>query len=234
MWYVVWASELIPTLKPSPEKTYSVAILPQGPHFYTGLLQAAGYLLLDSKKKKLIMISQQSDSPKEILVDRNSYWPVFGQIWKNPITKITHFAHDIGAKLGHAEQKPLLEHMHFQLPFLRVITESNQLIHISIGEKVSQAAMNKLFTWVSTHIQEYNIVIFTNVKLPKPTKSKKTDEQNKIAKIIQTYSPDTPLLNLFQKILTSQKKKSEIIAYVNPWDFGKTLSLTTRYICAVG
>gem|GEM_PF-4114935 len=34
MGYVVGASELIPTLKPV-SKPHSIAILPQGPHFYT-------------------------------------------------------------------------------------------------------------------------------------------------------------------------------------------------------
>ena len=63
---------MIPTLKPTPQP-HSVAILPQGPHFYTGLLQAAGYLLLDGKKKKLIMISQQSDDEKNIVIDTTIY-----------------------------------------------------------------------------------------------------------------------------------------------------------------
>jgi hypothetical protein len=74
---VVGASELIPTLKPSQKNPYSVAILPQGPHFYTGLLQAAGYLLLDNKKKKFLIVSQQSDDSKHILVDTNEYGPTF-------------------------------------------------------------------------------------------------------------------------------------------------------------
>jgi hypothetical protein len=34
MGYVIGAVELIPTLKP-PLKPYDIAILPQGPHFYT-------------------------------------------------------------------------------------------------------------------------------------------------------------------------------------------------------
>lgn len=34
MGYVVGAEELIPTLKPS-SQVYNIAILPQGPHFYT-------------------------------------------------------------------------------------------------------------------------------------------------------------------------------------------------------
>ncbi len=234
MGYVVWASELIPTLKPASKKTYSLAILPQGPHFYTGLLQAAGYLLLDSKKKKLIIVSQQSDNSKDILIDTTRYGPIFGQTWENSPTKIKSFARDIDAKLVQPGQKSLIEYINFQLPFVRTITESKALFHISLGEKISQRAIHRVATWMIANIQEYNIVLLSNIKLSKPAKSSKTDEQNKLAKIIKTYSPKTPLLTLFQEILSAQKKKSEIIAYVNPGDFGKNWPLTTRYVCAVG
>ncbi len=234
MWYVVWASELIPTLKPSQKNPYSVAILPQGPHFYTGLLQAAGYLLLDNKKKKFLIISQQSDDTKHILVDTNEYGPTFGQNWKNSTNKITSFTHDIGAQIGQPEQKSLSEQMRFQLPFLRIITEAKELWHISIGEKTPQSTLNKTYARIKKNIQEYNIVFLTNIELDKPATSKKIDEQNKIAKTIQAVSQKTPLITVFQKTLSFHKKKPEIIAYVNPSDFGKPTSLTTRYVCAVG
>jgi hypothetical protein len=74
----------------------------------------------------------------------------------------------------------------------------------------------------------------TNIELDKPAISKKTDEQNKIAKTIQAVSQKTPLITVFQKTLSFHKKNPEIIAYVNPGDFGKPTSLTTRYVCAVG
>lgn len=124
--------------------------------------------------------------------------------------------------------------MRFQLPFLRVITESKELLHMSIGDKIPQNKLNKPVNWIKKHIQDYNIVLLTNIELDKPALSPKTDEQNKLAKIIQTVSQKTPLLTIFQKILGSQKKTPEIIAYVNPADFGKPTTLTTRYICAVG
>lgn len=177
--------------------------------------------MLDSKKKKIIIISQQSDNPKDILVDTTGYGPIFGQKRKNSPTKTKSFARHIDAKLGESEQQSLLEHIRFQLPFLRTITESNTLFHVSIGEKISQKAIHTFSSWIIANIQEYNIVLLTNIELSKPAKSTKTDEQNKLAKILKTYSPNTPLLTLFQKILSAQKKKSEIVAYVNPGDFSK-------------
>lgn len=233
MGYVVWAAELIPTLKPSPDKPFSLAILPQGPHFYTWLLQAAGYLLLDNQKKKIVIISQQSHATKDILLDNTSYGPIFGQTWKNPTTKTKALASQLGAKISTEKHTSLSEQMNFQLPFLRTITESDEIIHMSIGDNIGIIKTNKVICRINKIFKEYNIVILTNIELSKPAKSKKSDEQTQIAKIIQKASVSTPLLTIFQKILSSQKKKPEIVAYVNPGDFGKTWSLTTRYICAV-
>ena len=234
MGYVVWASELIPTLKPTPEKPYSLAILPQGPHFYTGLLQAAGYLLLDGQKKKLLIISEQYDDLKNILIDTNTYGPVFGQIRKTSDIIIRTLARQLKAKLTLSEQMTVYENIRFQLPFIRVITETEECLHISIGPQTSQTIMENFLKWIKKHISDYNIVLLHNIELPSSTKSKKSDEQNQIAKLIQWSAPSNPLITVFQKILNFQKKKPEIVAYVNPGDFGKTWLSTTRYICAVG
>ncbi|EKD24949.1 MAG: hypothetical protein ACD_80C00144G0007 [uncultured bacterium (gcode 4)] len=234
MGYVVWASELIPTLTPSPKKPYSLVILPQGPHFYTWLLQAAGYLLLDSQKKKILVISQQSDDSENILVDTSIFWPVFWQTRETPMTTLSKIARSIGAKLSTKKSDMLQENIRFQLPFLRVITDIKQMIHIGIGDEAPQIQLKKLLTWINKNIQEYNIIFLTNIELSKPTQSKKSDEERQISKLVQTYSLTAPLLTLFQKVLNVQKKKSEIIAYVNPGDFGKIWVSTTRYVCAVG
>ncbi|MFA6255808.1 MAG: hypothetical protein WC606_01370 [Candidatus Absconditabacterales bacterium] len=243
MGYAVGAAELIPTLTP-PKQPYSVAILPQGPHYYTGLLQAAGYLLLDGQKKKLLVISKQSDDNKNILVDTTIYGPMFGQTRETPMPILSKIRTSIGALYSTKEHKTISDNVQFQLPFFRIITETKELVHIGIGERAPQIQMKKLLIWIQKHIQEYNIVLLTNIELSPSTKrskaksrkaeSKKHEEHAQIAKIIQTYSLSTPLLTLFQKILKFQKSEPEIIAYVNPGDFSKNSSLTTRYVCAVG
>jgi len=232
MGYVVWASELIPTLQPSPENPFSVAILPQGPHFYTWLLQAAGYLLLDTYKKKMIIISQQSDS-KDVVLDTNNYGPTLGQIRKNTDTEIQAIAKKLGAKLS-SQEHSLWEQIGVQLPFLRIITKTDTIIHVNIGDNIPTTKIHKVVDWINKKFTEYNVVILANIELPKPATSKKTDEQWQLLKIIKTPSSSTPLLTIFQNILRLQKQKPEIVAYVNPSDFGKPKSLTTRYVCAVG
>ena len=131
-------------------------------------------------------------------------------------------ATQLGAKLSTEKHTSLSEEMNIQLPFLRTVTETDEILHISIGNTISQTQIRKAISWINKNFKTHNIVILTNIELSKTTKTKKSDEQNQIAKIIQTVSLSTPLLTIFQKILTSQKKKPEIVAYVNPGDFGKT------------
>lgn len=128
-----------------------------------------------------MIISQQSDDPKNILIDTNDYGPIFGKSWK----KSKNFARQFDAKLADIKQKSLSEQMSFQLPFLRVITETDELLHISIGDKVPQTSMKKIYIWIKNYIQDYNIVLLTNIELSKSMISKKSDEQKQIAKIIE-------------------------------------------------
>ena len=56
--YTIGASELIPHIKEKADKKYNFALLPYGPHFYTGILQSAGYLLLSDRKNVLFLLPQ--------------------------------------------------------------------------------------------------------------------------------------------------------------------------------
>lgn|SRR5574344_2966325 len=178
----------------------------------------------------MIIISDQSDDPQEILVDSNAYGPVFGQSRKNSLTAITLAAHQLKGKLSHPEQKSLLDNLHFQLPFLRVITDTEEFLHISIGKEIDQTKVKRLITRIKHRMPDCNVVLLTNIELKKA--GKKANEQNQIAASIE--QPNAPLVHIFQKILGMAKKKPEIIAYVNPSDFGVKSSIGTRYICAVG
>jgi len=234
MGYVVWAKEMIPTLMP-PAQPYTVVILPQGPHFYTWLLQAAGYLLLDGQKKKMLIISEQYDDLENILIDTNNYEPVFGQTRKSSESKIHTIAHQLKAKIALLGQTTVSENIRFQLPFIRVITQTKEYIHISIGPKTPQSIIQNLLKWIKKNIADYTIVLLQNIEIPLSTKIKKIDEEKKVAKMLTDPKIKTAnIVNLFKIINLYIDSKPEVIAYVNPSDFNKKLSFTTRYVCAVG
>jgi len=191
--------------------------------------------LLDEQKKKLLIISQQQDDEINILIDNTNYGPVFGQKREYSEKTLASIAKTINAKITTPDQQSLLdEQIRFQLPFLRVITDTEEILHISIGEKITSSLLKKCITWIQKNIQNYNIVLLTNIELSPSTTSQKSDEHKQIAKLIETPPTKMILLTLFQKILASQKRHPEVVAYVNPSDFAKKTNMTTRYICAVG
>ena len=112
--------------------------------------------------------------------------------------------------------------MLFQLPFLRVVTNTESIHHVSIGNNMPVVSIKKLMLWIKKNMSEYNIVLLTNIDILGSVRSKKNDEEKQIAKLIQDPLSNITILTLFQNILKLDKKKPEVIAYVNPGDFGKT------------
>lgn len=233
MWYVIGAIEMIPTLEPIVQP-YSAILVPKWPHFYTWLLQAAGYLLLDAKKKKLILISEQYDDLKNILIDTNTYWPVFGTTREQSKKNREQIQKQLKAKLSEKTQKDVSKNIAGQLPFIRVIMDVEEYIHIGIGPQVSDIKKKSLLTWIKKNITDHNIVLLTNIELSETTKKTKNNEQKEIADIItKQKTPSSSLVNIFKHIHKITKQETEVIAYVNPRDFWDNWSLTTRYVCAV-
>lgn len=234
MGYVVWATEMIPTLTPSAQP-HTLAILPQGPHFYTWLLQAAGYLLLDGQKKKMLIISQQDDDPKTLLVDTTIYGPIFWQTRETSMTTLSKIGTAIGAKLSTKDHQTIGEGLHDQAPFFRTITDTQELIHIGVGGKTPLLQTKKLLSRIHKNIDQYNIVCIANIELFETKKGEKKNEQQALEKLlIGSKKTDNNIIQLFTTISKYTHQKPQVIAYVNPSDFDKNTSLRTRYVCAVG
>gem|GEM_PF-5760240 len=63
------------------------------------------------------------------------------------------------------------------MPFLRIITKTDTIIHVNIGDNIPTTKIHKVVDWINKKFTEYNVVILANIELPKPATSKKTDEQ---------------------------------------------------------
>ncbi len=232
MGYVVWAVDMIPTLSSSPTKN-NVALLPQWPQYYTGLLQAAGYLLLDHQKDKLLIISQQSQDQKNILVDTRIYNSTFGYTRKQSKTAFSTIARQLKAKCFWDLQEDTIQNINSQLPFVRIITQTKTIVHLAIGQDISKLQQQHIITRIKKHISDYNIVMLTNIAFPSSPQYKRDDEQKILDKlIIQKTGKTTPLLHIFKHITDTTKAK--VIAYVDPGKQAQKSNITLRYVCAVG
>ncbi len=234
MGYAVWATELIPTLKPSLKKPYTIAIIPQGPHFYTGLLQAAGCFLLDHQKKRLLVLSQQSTDDKHIIMDMNTYGAILGKTMDISSHKKKEIAGDIGAKMANEADSQLADQIRLQMPFFRMITDIEGVLHLSIGQKVTTSKVKALMNRIWKHKKEYAIAVITNIDVCQSSSKRKADEQKEIDEALQNRRKKSALISIFKDLVAMHRRKPRVIAYVNPKDFNTSSSLTTRYVCAVG
>lgn len=182
----------------------------------------------------MMVISEQYDDIKHMLIDTNTYGPVFGKTWKTPIKVLNSIAHQLNARFARPEQASLSENIRFQLPFIRVIMDMDQIVYIGIGPQTSQTDRKRLCMWIKKHISEYVIVCLQNITIQNDKSTKKVDEQKKIAKIIMDpKTKASQVIQIFREVSECMQQKPEIIAYVNPGDFGRTEVSDTRYVCTV-
>ena len=92
----------------------------------------------------------------------------------------------ISALYATKDHKEFIETLSSQIPFLRVITDTKEIIHIGVGDKISKNQNKKLYTWIKNKIQDYNIVLLTNIEISPTPKSKKNNEQKQIEQLLQT------------------------------------------------
>ena len=92
----------------------------------------------------------------------------------------------IGAIYATKEHKEFIGSLNSQTPFLRVITDTKEIIHVGVGDKISKNQNKKLYTRIKNNIQNYNIVLLTNIEIFPSSKSKKNNEQKQIEQLLQT------------------------------------------------
>lgn len=225
MGYAIWACELIPTLQAN-MYPYHIALLPQWPHFYTGLLHAAGYLLLENTKKDILIVSQQSQYPKELIIATNTYGPISGKKWSNSRENISTIAKELNAK-----KEIIAEDISFHLACINIITKTKRIIHISVWTTISDTKINRLAKRIQEHQEKYNTVILTNIPVASKQNSSPKNEHHEIFKSLQIAHPSFPCLSVFQKIIKNQDIQPQIIAYVNPQRTPQGQSTELRYGC---
>lgn len=117
---------------------------------------------------------------------------------------------------------------------MSIIADIQQIVHIGVGSAIPPLAKKRILDRVQKHSNEYNIVALTNIELLKQEKNSKNNEQERLTELIMRDKKSNIVVELFQKISKMCKQEPEIVAYIHPKELGKSASLTTRYVCAVG
>ena len=213
MGYVVGANDMIPDIAKKIDRAYHLALLPYGPHFYTGILQSAGYLLLNEQKSTLFLMPQQAKKD-EIYQLTWTIWPILGRsrtFQTDKKTRNTEFEPGIN------DLWILLQH----LAFSHTITQTDQISCLAVGDKLSPIKLKKLTTYLTKRLPTTNIVFLSNFTTD--TKQQKPDL------LMLADQTGLGVLQWFQSVTSILDKEPEIIAYTSTGSPKE--KKTTGYAC---
>jgi len=196
--YTIGASEIIPDIKQRVGDEYQLAILPYGPHFYTGILQSAGYLLLSNHKKCLLIIEQANDNDVHQIV--GTFGPILGHL--------QNFSQDL--KVWKSNFQPSIQELGTilsHLAYIQTMTDTIEIRCLAIGTQLSPAKQKKLNDYIADLCSDHNIIFLANITLP-------TDKQGfPFSKVIQNNKGTTT--KSFSTISKRMQKTPQIIAYTD-------------------
>lgn len=197
--YTIGASEMIPDIAEKAGKDYQLAILPYGPHFYTGILQSAGYLLLPQRKKLLLIIEQDQNS-KEIYQITWTFGPI---LWQQQTFQQSKTKRKTDFQPSIQDLWNILQH----LAYMQTISNTAEISCLAIGSQLSSAWQKKLNDYLGLIWSDTNIVFLSNITVP----SQNTNFP--ISKLIQENAGSA--VKTFDAINKKMKRNSEIIAYAH-------------------
>lgn len=197
--YTIGASEMIPEMAERVGQDYQLAILPYGPHFYTGILQSAGYMLLPQRKKLLLLIEQDKND-KEIFQITGTFWPILGQQRtfhqdkKKRNTEFQPSIQDLGNILNN-------------LAYLQTISHTAQISCLAVGSHLSPTKQKTLNAYLASVWSDTNIVFLDNISVPSQTTNVP------VSTLVKTNTWAT--IKTFHTLSKKLKRSSEIIAYAH-------------------
>jgi len=235
--YAIQAEQLlIQENKKKNKKTTQLHFIPNGPHYYSWILQAAAYTFLNKipDKKKIFLIFSQDQDPKSILIETNILWPHLWQTRK-PNTKIFKKRKEKYPFIKYIKAKNELTNQVFeQLTFIRVITQTTEIVPIFIWPQVLLTQVYQFFLNKETR-NNYHHIFVSNLSEWLPFEKAKHQDQILLSYILSQKSNSEikkvfPLLHFFNKLSKKINHKPQALAYLNSstlsWNSKETIGFT--------
>lgn len=238
MSYTIQATEV---LKQKPDSLEAngqrFLFIPDGPHYYTGILQAMGYLITEKffKNKKNLIIFSNSDSSKhfKILQEPTSY------LWQERDTQTTAKKliknHEFVQEALSSDKK-LKSAIRDQLIFVRTLIPHHNIMRATMGKACPWTHLSMLFN--DTALQGFNIIIIG--QLHENINNENCMDLDKdlittllLGKSIASQKNNFPGLYCFSKLCKDHEKQPEIIAYLNSCQMWADDENCTGYACIV-
>jgi len=224
MSYIVHAWEILQKEHRLPEKPYKYLYIPKWPELYTSALKSAWYLFFDKNLKKITIITEQNEYPKDIISYVNQKKSDF-LIWWNKIKNIVP---------KYIEKTSIISNELFdQILYLRLLTKIKTVSIIGIWK----SAIKTKISWIIKNIsKEEWIIVLWNLSQEKNKDNLIKEDEIMIQNILSwtTYKKkDKWIWNIYKDIVNKNKKKSELLVYVNGYDIWIKKTAQIWYVCIV-
>ncbi len=203
--YLVWAKNFFINKK----NKYSVWLIPDGHHIYTGTLKATGYMLL--KPSESLVLIWESPIDKKMYVYKKNIKNFMWKSWsKNKnLEKILKWF-DI---VEFVDKK--FDRIDSELPFLNIISNYKNLLFIEIWEKIKKSELLDILDKISNHS---NILFISDFHKDNDIqKGKKLDKKILNLSFVEK-DKNLYLIDIFLNLAKKHKKTPEMLAYLNSWD----------------
>lgn len=203
--YLVWAKDFFTNKK----NRYSVWVIPDGHHIYTGTLKATGYKLL--KPNETLVLIWESAIDKKLYVYQKNIKNFMWKSWNKDsnlekILKWFDFVEFVDNKFDRIDS---------ELPFLNIISNYNKLLFIEVWEKIKKKELLDVLKKISNNA---NILFISDFHRDNDIKEcKKLDNQILDLSFVEK-DKDLYLIDIFLNLAKNQSKRPELLAYLNSWD----------------
>jgi len=217
---------------PKGEK-YTNLLLPHWSDLYTWPLKAAWYLLLDDSINTVILVKQADENKSKYKSKAQDIISIYSWndiilLWKKIITTLDKYPKNL-KKTNNISQEMLN-----QFFFLRLIKNIDKIFCLEVWRNVTDKEFLDTISLLSKNNKSW-VVFFDVCSQNIPIKEWKKNDEYMIRQIyLQKINKKNDWLgNRFVSLNKQKKKKSEIVWYLNTWDFWDNLSKATGYVCIV-
>lgn len=200
------------------KKSYNVALIPAWHRLYCWELKASWYKCLNDKKWVLSLILPSSWTwitmcSKEF----NCMWEI---LWIKEI-----FDLDFIKKFWIKLSDTWFDNMIYELPYLRVLCEYNDVYIFKVWEKTSKKKLGEFFDCL---YDKWNLVLYSDLHSWLPL-----DECTKKDELTVNWENDIIAFNWFFSLADSKKKKAKFVWYINSADINWNNKSTTGFCTMV-
>jgi len=240
IWYTNQAFQILEERKEDITESYSVGLIPNGPHYYSGILQATSFLLhkYHFKHKNITLIFKHQWDSKKIIFYKNKIGPILGK-YRESSKDIEILSKKYTFLKQEKSNDNIIANIREQIPFIRILSEIKQINIISIWKNT---VIKDLNTLLNDHVIKNNYSaffvgechnIFSEEQAIVADKNLIINTLSKTIPNPKEFKKNFPIWYFFIKYIKQQKHTANAIAYLNSasvwWDTEKT----TWFACIV-